>query len=1244
MSIAVNSVLRYGTVEGGAAERLAVLWIGGDGNGWAIDLADEKSQPRPFERREVESDLDEGACMFEVPNASRSRRKPSEAEVAIRDGRWAAIRDAVADEPRVYDAVERSALFRSVAEKGGFTLNTARKLFQLYWRGGKTAEALLPDFDRRGGAGRLREPGDAKLGRPRGTGRKLIGLNLNREQKRSVTVFARAQIRRDGKRMLTTCYKLWLDRHFYEDGVDNKGASVRVPRSEYAKTGVPTLDQFKRVYYSQVDVIEAKRVRDPRRFALNYRPLMGTATSETWGPGSRYLIDATMADIYLVSRDNRSRIVGRPVVYVVIDVWSRLIVGLYVAIEDASWTSAMMALANAACSKVAFCAEHGIEIAEDEWPAGNIGARLLSDHGEVDSKVAGNLALHFNRVIEAAAAYRGDLKGLVETQFNTLQVQFGQFTPGYVASDYGTRGARDYRLDAVLDVNQFTATMIDLVLARNSATLKSYDRDQGMPADLVKLAPIELFHWGLQHRSGRMQAWPEERVRFRLMPTAEVSVDRNGISFQGRSYVGPSVRRMMSQARMGRHPRVTISFDPRTTDAVYLHDDDAPHGFEVCEIHDASRAYAGRTCVEADQDRQLMTAARRDAETRDVTRDINVAKRMQERVAEARAAKPSDAHVPKTHKTRGIRENRAEEKARTKIEQGEAFRPAKAPPSPVGRVVPSLSPLGAISRRAASPTSWENDMDETTVPWSARKGGNVGIPEFDGNPFISALPPPPSDEDCFTHLLSLPCCTEAERLLPAHLREYLAFVRIKQSFIPTGVQVRQARQMDLLIRSGYVARNPTQAGYQALLTDLGTGGSAAAAETVSAHRRTSALAADSMAALGPSGIGKTTVLRRMLDGYEQVVRHNSAETGTVTQIVWLRVETASDGSPKQTILSMFAEIDRLLGSTYVERFGKLTREQLIIKAQQICARYAVGLIAVDEIQNLANSPAGRDDLMSFLTSLVNVINVPILMIGTMKAVPMMMDCFRTARRGEGVGSIVYEPMPMGEEWRTFVRTLFRFQWTTERTEPTPEIEAALWDRSQGIIDIAVKLFVLSQLRAIRLGARGKPEVITVPLMDTVARESLKLVEPMLDALRRKDWKAVAAYDDLVTLDRHLADELQRRWNCAAGAPDLNALAASLTPKVDGTASEVADGVLAAALVANGIDEGSMAEIMRLVAAAKATPEPVAEVEREAVRANRRPRGRSRKPSPPSGPKDVRGHATTADPAASLEAAGLMDAA
>ena len=72
------------------------------------------------------------------------------------------------------------------------------------------------------------------------------------------------------------------------------------------------------------------------------------------GPGSLYQIDATKDDIYLVSRTDRNRIIGRPVVYLVQDVFSRLIAGIAVTLEGPSWLGAMLALENTASDKTPF--------------------------------------------------------------------------------------------------------------------------------------------------------------------------------------------------------------------------------------------------------------------------------------------------------------------------------------------------------------------------------------------------------------------------------------------------------------------------------------------------------------------------------------------------------------------------------------------------------------------------------------------------------------------------------------------------------------------------------------------------------------------------------------------------------------------------------------------------------------------------------------------------------------------------
>jgi transposase InsO family protein len=100
--------------------------------------------------------------------------------------------------------------------------------------------------------------------------------------------------------------------------------------------------------------------RSAKKYEQENRPIMGSSTAEALGPGSIYQIDATVADVYLVSQFNRNWIIGRPVVYGVIDVFSRLVTGIYIGLEGPSWIGAMMALANAAMDKVEFCRNYGM--------------------------------------------------------------------------------------------------------------------------------------------------------------------------------------------------------------------------------------------------------------------------------------------------------------------------------------------------------------------------------------------------------------------------------------------------------------------------------------------------------------------------------------------------------------------------------------------------------------------------------------------------------------------------------------------------------------------------------------------------------------------------------------------------------------------------------------------------------------------------------------------------------------------
>lgn len=91
-------------------------------------------------------------------------------------------------------------------------------------------------------------------------------------------------------------------------------------------------------------------------------------------------MDATQADIYLVFRHDRSKVIGRPYVYLAVDTATQLIAGIYVGLE-CDETAVMLCLANAAEDKVSYCQRYGITISSDQWPSYGLPHEIITDKG-----------------------------------------------------------------------------------------------------------------------------------------------------------------------------------------------------------------------------------------------------------------------------------------------------------------------------------------------------------------------------------------------------------------------------------------------------------------------------------------------------------------------------------------------------------------------------------------------------------------------------------------------------------------------------------------------------------------------------------------------------------------------------------------------------------------------------------------------------------------------------------------------
>ena len=129
-------------------------------------------------------------------------------------------------------------------------------------------------------------------------------------------------------------------------------------------------------------------------------------------------MDATVADVYLVSRFDRNTVVGRPYIYMAVDTVTELIAGIYVGFESNEY-AVLACLANAAEDKVQYCARYGIEIKQEEWPAVGLPGGIITDQGrEFISKRTEELCIKYDMEIEILPPFRPDEKSLVEKTFD----------------------------------------------------------------------------------------------------------------------------------------------------------------------------------------------------------------------------------------------------------------------------------------------------------------------------------------------------------------------------------------------------------------------------------------------------------------------------------------------------------------------------------------------------------------------------------------------------------------------------------------------------------------------------------------------------------------------------------------------------------------------------------------------------------------------------------------------------------
>lgn len=403
------------------------------------------------------------------------------------------------------------------------------------------------------------------------------------------------------------------------------------------------------------------------------------------------------------------------------------------------------------------------------------------------------------------------------------------------------------------------------------------------------------------------------------------------------------------------------------------------------------------------------------------------------------------------------------------------------------------------------------------------------IIDYRGNPFIEALPPILSPEEAAEAIRYKPSFEIEERNLEPHIKLHCV-ERIKDLIEPLSDHIDMEQRFSRMIRHGYTSssRNPMSAEYIKLIN---TGADAIKMNDLRyyekyAQDRTSA---SGFVILGMSGVGKTTCVERILLTYPQIIKHRNYKNKKlfINQIVWLKLDCPFDGSIKGLCLKFFHSIDLLLETTYLDKHGKGSVESMLPKMAQLSLFHGLGVLVIDEIQNLNQSKSGGSQkMLNFFVELVNTIGIPIVLIGTREGLQPISQAFCNARRGTGEGDKNWLPMLQNTEWSKLIKAIWSYQWTTEECPLTQQISDILYQESFGITDIAIKLFIIAQWRAITTGHK----MISPQIIKSVAKDSLNLVKPALDLMKRGDFNTLMANYPDVFLSKERMNEIKTNYS------------------------------------------------------------------------------------------------------------------
>ena len=262
-------------------------------------------------------------------------------------------------------------------------------------------------------------------------------------------------------------------------------------------------------------------------------------------------IDHTKVDLMLVNDVTRA-CVGRPWLTLVLDVHTRLVLGLYLSLDAPSAISAALALSQAVLPKAAWLRERDIEL---PWPAQGLPEVVHVDNGrEFHSRAFGRGCQQYGIRIAYRPPATPRFGGHIERLMGTLMGRV-QALPGSTFSNVAARAAYDSEARALLSFGEFERILVLEVLGPyHNETHSALGR-----------TPAAAWAEGAaaKRRVGPLDA---TELLLNFLPFEERVVRRDGVRLFNILYQDGALAPLVERGA----GKVRVKYDPRDLSAVFV--------------------------------------------------------------------------------------------------------------------------------------------------------------------------------------------------------------------------------------------------------------------------------------------------------------------------------------------------------------------------------------------------------------------------------------------------------------------------------------------------------------------------------------------------------------------------------------------------------------------------------------------------------------------------------------------------